>query len=143
MLKKLLVLLAMLYAAASFAAVEVNKANAAELDSIKGIGPALSGRILDERKKGNFKDWADFMNRVNGVGKVSAGKFSAEGLTVNGQPLAPAASAPDAAKKAEPAKAGAAKPASPAAEPKKEAAATPATPPATAPAALAPAAPKK
>lgn len=52
MLKKIFTLLVLLYAFASFAAaVDVNKATAAELDSIKGIGPAMSGKILDERKK--------------------------------------------------------------------------------------------
>ena len=56
MLKKLLAALAMFYAAMSFAAVDVNTANAADLDSVKGIGPAMSTRILDERKKGPFKD---------------------------------------------------------------------------------------
>jgi len=85
MLKKILALGAMLYAAASFAAVDVNKATAAELDSIKGIGPGISTRILDERKKGNFKDWTDFMDRVQGVGEGNAAKFSKEGLTVNGE----------------------------------------------------------
>ena len=84
MWKRILVVLAMLYAAASFAAVDVNKANAAELDSIKGIGPAISSKIIDERKKGNFKDWNDFITRVKGVGEGNAAKFSAEGLTVNG-----------------------------------------------------------
>jgi len=84
MWKRILVVLAMLYAAASFAAVDVNKANAAELDSIKGIGPAISSKIIDERKKGNFKDWNDFIARVRGVGEGNAAKFSAEGLTVNG-----------------------------------------------------------
>ena len=49
MLKKILSVFLMLYAAASFAAVDANKANAAELDSIKGVGPAMSTRILDER----------------------------------------------------------------------------------------------
>ncbi|WP_335622397.1 hypothetical protein [Acidovorax carolinensis] len=44
MLKKILALVAMLYAAASFAAVDVNKATAAELDGIKGIGPACRAR---------------------------------------------------------------------------------------------------
>ena len=68
MLKKILALVAMLYAAACFAAVDVNKAGAAELDGIKGIGPAISTKILDERKKGNFKDWNDFIERVKGVG---------------------------------------------------------------------------
>ena len=84
MLKKILLAAAMLYAAMSFAAVDVNKATAAELDSIKGIGPAMSTKILDERKKSSFKDWNDFIGRVKGVGKNSATKLSTEGLTVNG-----------------------------------------------------------
>ena len=84
MLKKIIVFVAMLYAAVCFAAVDVNKATAAELDGIKGIGPAISGRILDERAKGQFKDWNDLITRVKGVGEVNAAKFSAEGLTVGG-----------------------------------------------------------
>ena len=93
MWKKFLVVLAMLYAAASFAAVDVNKANAAELDSIKGIGPGISSKIIDERKKGSFKDWQDFVDRVKGVGETNAAKFSAEGLTVNGSSFKGAAAA--------------------------------------------------
>jgi competence protein ComEA len=84
MLKKLLFLIVMLSASVCFAAVEINQATAAELDSIKGIGPAMSSKILDERKKGNFKDWADFSARVKGVADATASKFSAQGLTVNG-----------------------------------------------------------
>jgi competence protein ComEA len=84
MLKKILALLAMLYAAASFAAVDVNKATAAELDGVKGIGPTMSKRIIDERKKGDFKNWEDFIARIKGVGDARAAKLSAEGLTVNG-----------------------------------------------------------
>ncbi len=94
MLKKVLFFFAMLYAAISFAAVDVNKGSAADLDSVKGIGPSMSTRILDERKKGNFKDWPDFIARVKGVGELSAAKFSAEGLTVNGEPFKSAAPAP-------------------------------------------------
>jgi competence protein ComEA len=97
-----------LYAAACFAAVDVNKANAAELDSIKGIGPAMSGKILDERKKGNFKDWNDLIGRVKGVGQGNAAKFSAQGLTVGDVSYPNAAAAPAASKKD--AKAEAAKP---------------------------------
>jgi competence protein ComEA len=93
MWKKILVILAMLYAAASFAAVDVNKASAAELDSVKGIGPAISGKIIDERKKGSFKDWQDFIDRIKGVGENNAAKFSAEGLTVNGNSFKGAAAA--------------------------------------------------
>ena len=84
MLKKILAILMMLYAAAAFAAVDVNKANAAELDGVKGIGPSMSKRILDERRKGHFKSWDDFIDRVKGVGEASAAKLSAEGLTING-----------------------------------------------------------
>jgi competence protein ComEA len=84
MLKKILAVLAMLYAAACFAAVDVNTAKAAELDGLKGIGPVMSKRILDERKKGKFKSWEDLVERVKGLGEASATKLSAEGLTVNG-----------------------------------------------------------
>jgi competence protein ComEA len=97
MFKKFLVLVAMLYAAASFAAVDVNKATAAELDGIKGIGPGISTQILDERKKGNFKDWNDFIGRVKGIGEGNAAKFSGEGLTVGGATYKGAPAAPSAA----------------------------------------------
>ena len=126
MLKKILALVAMLYAAACFAAVDVNKATAAELDSIKGIGPGISAKILDERKKGNFKDWTDLIDRVKGLGEGNAAKFSTEGLTVNGAAFkgaAAAAATKKDEKKAETkatAKTDAAKPvASPASTPKK------------------------
>jgi len=84
MLKKILAILAMLYAVAAFAAVDVNKATAADLDGVKGIGPVMSKRILDERKKGEFKSWDDLMGRVKGIASMSAAKYSAAGLTVNG-----------------------------------------------------------
>jgi competence protein ComEA len=85
MLKKILALLALLYAAASFAAVDVNKATAAELDSVKGIGPSTSKTIVDERKKhGDFKSWEDFISRTKGIGETKASTLSKEGLTVNG-----------------------------------------------------------
>jgi competence protein ComEA len=84
MFKKLLALCLSLFAALAFAAVDVNKATQADLDSVKGIGPAIAGKITAERAKGNFKDWADFIERVKGVGEGNAAKFSAEGLTVNG-----------------------------------------------------------
>ena len=84
MFKKLLAFVAALYVTVAFAAVEVNTATSAELDSIKGIGPVKSALIISERKKAPFKDWNDFVTRVKGVGADSAAKFSAEGMTVNG-----------------------------------------------------------
>jgi competence protein ComEA len=85
MLKKLLAVVLMLYTALAMAAVDVNKATDAQLDSVKGIGPATTKLIAAERKKGEFKDWQDFIDRVKGVGDARAAKLSAEGLTVNGK----------------------------------------------------------
>ena len=99
MLKKILASLAMLCAAAAFAAVDANKASPAELDGVKGVGPAMSQRIVDARKQGEFKSWDDLMARVKGVKGKTAEKLSAEGLTVNGQAYK-ATSAPVAAKPA-------------------------------------------
>ncbi len=110
MLKKIVALLMAVFAAAAFAAVDVNKASQAELDGVKGIGPGIAGKILDERKKGSFKDWSDFIERVKGVGEGNAAKFSAEGLTVNGATFKGVAAAP-----AKPTAAPAAAPAKPAA----------------------------
>lgn len=84
MLKKILAVLVMLYATLAMAAVDVNKATEAQLDSVKGIGPVTSKLIMSERKKGDFKSWEDFIERVKGVGDDRAAKLSAEGLTVNG-----------------------------------------------------------
>lgn len=94
MFKKILCLIAALITATAFAAVDVNKASAADLDGIKGIGPSLSGKIMAERQKSPFKSWTDLITRVNGIGPASAGKFSAEGLTVNGSSFS-AGKAPD------------------------------------------------
>lgn len=84
MFKKFLTSLLALLAAASFAAVDINKATPADLDSIKGIGPSTSTKILDQRKTSPFKDWADLIQRVPGIGDKRAAKLSSEGLTVNG-----------------------------------------------------------
>ena len=88
MFKKLLLALATLILSMGFASaqVDVNKADQAALDGIKGVGPKMSSSILDERKNGGeFKNWSDFENRVKGVGEKNAVKLSEAGLTVNGQ----------------------------------------------------------
>jgi competence protein ComEA len=99
MFKRLLATVLAMMAVTAFAAVDVNKATAADLDGIKGIGPGISVKILDERKKGNFKDWNDLVERVKGIGEGNAAKFSAEGMTVNGAGYKGVAAAPTAAKK--------------------------------------------
>jgi competence protein ComEA len=97
MFRKLWLAIAMFIATMgfAFAQVDVNKADQAALDGVKGLGPAMSKRIIDERKKGgDYKDWADFEKRVKGIGDKNSAKLSRAGLTVNGQPKpnAPAAS---------------------------------------------------
>jgi competence protein ComEA len=84
MFKKILAFVALLYTALAMAAVDVNKATEAELDSVKGIGPGTSKLIVDERRKGKFKNWDDFILRVKGVGDRRAEHLSEAGLTVNG-----------------------------------------------------------
>ncbi len=114
MIKKLMLAVATLIASMgfAFAQVDVNKADAAGLDAVKGVGPTMSKAILDERAKGEFKDWSDFQKRVKGVGDKRAAKLSQAGLVVAGKPLDGAAMAKPAAAKTKPADAkGAAAPA--------------------------------
>ena len=84
MLRILITFILAAFAFAAQAAVDVNKASQAELETVKGIGPGLSGKILAARKSGEFKDWADLVDRVGGVGPGNAAKFSQAGLTVAG-----------------------------------------------------------
>jgi competence protein ComEA len=117
MLKKLLLAAATFIATMgfAFAQIDVNKADQAALDGVKGIGPKTSKAILDERKKGgDFKDWPDFERRVKGIGGKSSAKLSEAGLSVNGQ------SKPNAAGSATPAKEEKKASASAKAEPKKD-----------------------
>jgi competence protein ComEA len=89
MIKKLLLAAAFCLTAvfAHAADVEINKADQAALDGVKGIGPSLSKNIIEERKKGDFKDWADLEKRVKGVKEKKAMRLSDAGLRINGQAL--------------------------------------------------------
>ncbi|MBV8618795.1 MAG: helix-hairpin-helix domain-containing protein [Curvibacter sp.] len=64
--------------------LEINQATEAQLDSVLGIGPGLSRRILEARGQRPFADWSDLIERVRGIGPRSARKLSREGLRVNG-----------------------------------------------------------
>ncbi len=66
-------------------ALEVNQADAPSLESLPGIGPALSQAILSAlHSGGDFKDWADFENRVKGMKSKKALQLSNKGLTIQG-----------------------------------------------------------
>lgn len=131
MLKKLLMLcvaLALSLSAGFAAAVEVNSADQAALESVKGIGPVHAKAIIEERtKNGPFKNADDLATRVKGIGTKSVTNLEAAGLTINGSSTPPTGAKP------------AAKPGSTAATKAAPAATTAATP--AAPATTAPAAP--
>lgn len=81
-----------LIAAASFlsaigvawAAVDANTASREALESIRGIGPATSARILEERQRQPFRDTQDLTRRVKGIGEARIRKMLAAGLTIGG-----------------------------------------------------------
>ncbi|VWC23374.1 competence protein ComE [Burkholderia pseudomultivorans] len=93
MLKKLLMLfvaLSLSLAAGLAAAVEVNTADQAALESVKGLGPVKSKAIIDERtRNGPFKDADDLANRVKGLGTKSVGHLEENGLTIGGSSAPP------------------------------------------------------
>lgn len=82
-----------LFAAWAHASVDVNRATQAELESVRGIGPQLSTKILQARQHGEFKDWGDLAQRVSGIGSGHAARLSKAGLTVSGATFAPGAMA--------------------------------------------------
>jgi len=63
----------------AFAALDINTANRAQPEAVRGVGTELAERAA-------FKDWADLIARVPGVGPASAARLSANGLTVGGAP---------------------------------------------------------
>ncbi len=84
MIRNFISIVLAVFALNAFAAVDANQATRADLETVKGIGPGLSGKIVDARKTGNFKDWSDLVERVGGIGPGNAGKLSQAGLTVAG-----------------------------------------------------------
>lgn len=94
MFKKLLLALVafVLSAGFAFAAVDINSADAAGLDAIKGVGPAKAKAIIEERKKnGPFKSLDDVSARVKGIGEKTVAGWKKDGsVTVGGGGAAPA-----------------------------------------------------
>lgn len=80
-MKKLLLILASVAAFSiqpAFAAVDINTATAAQLESVNGIGPKKAEAIIEYRKKhGNFKS-VDELENVKGLGKASIDKMRDE-----------------------------------------------------------------
>lgn len=90
------VALVLLCGSALAAPLDVNVANQAELEQIKGLGPQRVEQVLAERRQaGPFHDWADFSRRIKGIGPATARKLSQAGLVVAGQPYTPEAQNPN------------------------------------------------
>ncbi len=100
MKKLLLALLAsMALSFSAFAAVNINTATQAELESLDGIGPVKAAAIIDYRKKnGGFKS-VDELEKVDGVGPVTLANVKKD-VAVSGSTSVPAAAAKPAAKDA-------------------------------------------
>jgi len=103
-MKKLLMVLIAFFAFSGMAtaAINLNSASKAELETVKGIGPQKAEAILDYRKKnGPFKKVDDLRN-VSGFGDKSVENMRSE-LTVDAAaPALPAKTT--AAKESQPAK---------------------------------------
>ena len=64
--------------------LEANTATAAQLQTLKGVGPVVAERIVQARQQQPFRDWADLQARVSGLGPKKAEALSVQGLRVNG-----------------------------------------------------------
>ena len=66
--------------------LDLERVREVDLDGLRGLGPATTRRILQERERQPFKDWKDLMRRTPGIGPKKATQLSAQGLRVQGKP---------------------------------------------------------
>ena len=52
--------------------IELERAREIDLDGLRGLGPATTRMILQERERQPFVDWSDLMRRVPGIGPAKA-----------------------------------------------------------------------
>jgi len=69
--------------------LDVERARDIDLDGLRGLGPATTRLILEERERQPFRDWKDLMKRTPGIGPKKASQLSEQGLRVQGQPYPP------------------------------------------------------
>lgn len=78
-----------LFSGHAYAKVEINSADQAALESVRGLGPSKAKAILLERKKnGPFKDATDLHTRVKGIGEKTVERLMQNGLTINNKTVA-------------------------------------------------------
>lgn len=66
--------------------IDIAQARESDLDGLRGLGPATTRLILQERERQAFANWKDLMQRVAGIGPKKAAQLSVQGLRVQGQP---------------------------------------------------------
>ena len=66
--------------------LDIAQAREIDLDGLRGLGPATTRLILQERERQPFRDWKDLMQRTPGMGPKKAAQLSEQGLRVQGQP---------------------------------------------------------
>lgn len=67
------------------AELDLNRAREMDLDGLKGVGPALSARILKARDVRPFNNWKDLQQRVKGVGPALSQSLSEQGARIEGK----------------------------------------------------------
>ena len=59
----------------STAAVDINRASSAELETLPGIGPTLAGRIIEYREQNGAFQTPEELTNVKGIGEKTLEKF--------------------------------------------------------------------
>lgn len=84
-MKKLFLIIVMLFAftGGAYAAVNINSATQAELETLQGIGPAKAKAIIDHRKKSGLFRSPDDLEKVKGIGPTTMKRLRKD-ITVGG-----------------------------------------------------------
>lgn len=95
-MKKLFLIMALvfLFAGAAFAAVNINTASQAELESLQGIGPAKAKAIIEHREKIGAFASIDDLAKVSGIGSGTV-KQLRDVVTVEGEKSAAVPAKPE------------------------------------------------
>lgn len=86
MIPRLIIMLLSLMFSAAALAVDLNTATRAELEQLNGLGVSTAARVLEERAKAPFADWADLARRVKGIKGRRVEQLRQQGATINGKP---------------------------------------------------------